>query len=289
MLAQGIGALAGGDELSETFDNRGLANSRLSNEHRIVLLAAGKDFHHPFDFLRPADCRVELVLGRKLCEVAAEMVERRRLGLLLSLSCRCGRSRCRRRRPCGGAALRYVRPQKAERLGASCVEIDSRIRQDLGCDPLLFAQKSEKQVLRTDVVMGEVASFGHCELENFLGARGIGKVGTGCGRRLSLLYRVLDLLLNFVEVHAEVLQHRRSDAFALTDQPEQDVLGADVFVPKPFRLFPRHCEDFANTLGEVVPVHRVDPMSFASTPRTKRARAIFASLSVSCLPSACTK
>ena len=91
------------------------------------------------------------------------------------------------------------------------------------------------------------------------------------------------------EVHAEVLKHRRSDAFALTDQPEQYVLGADVFVPKPFRFFPRHRENLSNALGEVVSVHRVDPMSFARMPRTKRARAIFASLSVSCLPSACTK
>src|SRR5688572_9195708 len=158
MLAQGIGALAGCDELCQTFDDRGLSNSRLANEHRVVLLSAGEDFHHTLDFLRAADCRVELVLGRKLREVAAEMVERRRLGFLLALACRCGRSRCRRRRARGGTALWHVGSEQSERLGASSVEVDARIRQDLSCDSLLFAEKSEKQVLRADVVVGKVTS-----------------------------------------------------------------------------------------------------------------------------------
>src|SRR6185503_6470061 len=97
----------------------------------------------------------------------------------------------------------------------------------------------------TDVVVGKVASLGHRELEYLLCARGIRKVGTGCCRCLSLLYRVLDFLLYLIEVHAEVLEHRRSDALALTDQPEQYVLGADVFVPETLGLFPRHGENFS--------------------------------------------
>ena len=47
------------------------------------------------------------------------------------------------------------------------------------------------------------------------------------------------------------------------------------------RFFPRHGENFSNALREVVSVHRVDPVSAARMPRTNRARAIFASLSVS--------
>src|SRR6266567_2993096 len=107
--------------------------------------------------------------------------------------------------------------------------------------------------------MAEVTSLAHCELENFLGARCIGKVGSGRGCGLTLLDRLLDFLLNLVEVDTEILQDRGGNAFALADQSEQYVLGADVFVMEPCRLLTRHGENLSYSLCEVVPVHRCNP------------------------------
>src|SRR6266550_3249647 len=77
--------------------------------------------------------------------------------------------------------------------------------------------------------------------------------GGGC---FSFLHRLLDLLLNLLEVDVEVGQDRRGDAFSLADQPEQDVLGADVLVMQTRRLFAGHLQNFPDTIREIVAVHR---------------------------------
>ncbi len=76
------GDLAVDDGLRETLDDGGLADTGLTDEHRIVLGAAGQHLHDPLDFLRAADDRIELALERSLREVASELVqhERRRRG-----------------------------------------------------------------------------------------------------------------------------------------------------------------------------------------------------------------
>ena len=68
--------------------------------------------------------------------------------------------------------------------------------------------------------------------------------------------RFLDLLLNIFEVDVEVGQDGGGDPFALTNEAEEDVLGADVFVVQPGRLFAGHLQHFADAIGKVVAVHR---------------------------------
>ena len=80
------------DPHRQAFGDRGLADAGFADEHRIVLLPAAQDLRHPFDFLLAADDRVELVLGRELREVVAEVVEHRRLGFF-RLLLRCGAAR----------------------------------------------------------------------------------------------------------------------------------------------------------------------------------------------------
>src|SRR5207247_8703894 len=64
-----------------------------------------------------------------------------------------------------------------------------------------------------------------------------------------------DLLLNLFQIDVEIGQNRRGNAFALADQPEQDVLGADVLVMQTRRLFARHLQNFPNAIREIVAVH----------------------------------
>src|SRR6185437_5314692 len=63
------------DASGETFDDRGLADARLADQHRVVLRAARQDLHHALDLGLAADDGVELAFGGELRQVAPELVE----------------------------------------------------------------------------------------------------------------------------------------------------------------------------------------------------------------------
>ena len=72
---QRLGHVAVDDVLREAFDDRGLADAGLTDQHRVVLGAAAEHLHHALDLALAPDDRVELLLARELREVAAELVE----------------------------------------------------------------------------------------------------------------------------------------------------------------------------------------------------------------------
>ena len=61
-----VGHVAVGDAQREAFGDRGLADARLADQHRIVLGPAGEHLDGAADFLVAADDRVELALARRL-------------------------------------------------------------------------------------------------------------------------------------------------------------------------------------------------------------------------------
>ena len=73
---------------------------------------------------------------------------------------------------------------------------------------------------------------------------GLARGGAGGGRLLALVAgeQLDDLLADPVEVGAELDQHLGGDALALADQPEQDVLRADVVVAELQRLAQRQLQ-----------------------------------------------
>ena len=195
---------------------------------------------------------IELTLGGKLREIAAEMVERRRLGLLFAL----GRGLRRR-----GTLLLlrttlwHLCAEDAQSFGAGGVEVHARVGQHLCGNALLLAEKAKQQVLRADVAVIELARLAHGELEHLLRARCIREIGTGGLTGFPLLHRLFDLLLDVVQLDVEVLEHRRCDALALANQAKQNMLGPHVFVVEPRGLLAGHRKDFPHPLGEVVAVH----------------------------------
>ena len=95
--------------------------------------------------------------------------------------------------------------------------------------------------------------------------RGLGQIdaegidGRGLGRALRLLRRTDrgrlredpdDLVADLVEVHAERLEHAGGDALALADEPEQQVLGADVVVAEAARLVDGQLDDALRARGQ---------------------------------------
>ena len=257
IVTERIRAVAVRDELRESFHDRGLAHTGLSDQHRIVLLPARQHFHDPLNFLRASDRGIELSFRRKLRQVAAEMIECRRFRLLVSLRRRSRRRYASRlfslRRL---ATLRHFRAKKAQRFRPRRFEVDARVGQHLCGDPLLFAKEAQQQMFGADVAVIEIAGFRHRELKHLFGARSIRQIRSGRLCRFPLLDGVLDLLGNVVEIHVEVLQHRRRNALTLADQAEQDMLGAHILVMQTCRFLACHRENLPHPLGEVVAVHR---------------------------------
>ena len=67
----------GYDLLGQTFHDRRLPHTRLTDEHRVVLRTTRQDLHDPFDLRRSADHRVQVVVAGHLCQVAAELIQYR--------------------------------------------------------------------------------------------------------------------------------------------------------------------------------------------------------------------
>jgi hypothetical protein len=150
MIAQRLGALSVGVVLRQAFHDRRLAHARLADQHRVVLLPARQDFHDALDLFRATDRGVELPLGGELRQIAAEMIERRRLRLLLALRLRRGL-----RLIAAGLALsttlRHLGSEDAQRLGTGGVQIDARVGQHLRRNPLFFPEKAKQEVFSANV------------------------------------------------------------------------------------------------------------------------------------------
>ena len=93
-----FGHVAADDAAGQAFDDGGLADAGLADEHRVVLGAARQHLDDAADLLVAADHRIELALARQLGEVAAVALERliRALGILARHALRSADARERR-------------------------------------------------------------------------------------------------------------------------------------------------------------------------------------------------
>ena len=81
-VSQQFRHVAVGDFLGEPFRDRGFADARFTEQHRIVLRAAAKNLDHALDFIMPADNGIEFAFLGELSQVAAKGAQRRRLDIL---------------------------------------------------------------------------------------------------------------------------------------------------------------------------------------------------------------
>ena len=113
-VPQAFGDVAAHDALREPFDDRGLADARLADQHRVVLGLAREDADHVADLGIAADHRVEPAGARQRRKVAAVLLEHILIGIgllvahvhgcLLFFKCCLPRSIAERVPPRDGAA-----------------------------------------------------------------------------------------------------------------------------------------------------------------------------------------
>src|SRR4029079_8131266 len=218
LVLQQLGHLVRGDAGGEALDDGRLADARLADQHRGVLLAAREDLHHALDLELAADDGVELALGRLLRDVPAQLVEE--VGVLRPLALTRGAGLAGL--PAAGAG------EHADDLVADLLRIGVEVEEDARRDALVLADEPEQDVLGADVVVTEREGLAQRELEHLLRARR----ERDLPRRdlVALSDDVRDLRAHLFHRDVELLEYARGEPLLLAQQPEQDVLGADVVV-----------------------------------------------------------
>ena len=150
--------------------------------------------------------------------------------------------------PLLGALLALVARQQLDDLLAHAAQVGAQLDEHLGGDALALADEAEQDVLGADVVVAELQRLAQRQLEHLLGARRERDVAAR--RRPTLADDLLDLVAHGLERDAERLERLGRDAFALVDQAEEDVLGADVVVVEEPRFFLGEDDDPAGSVSK---------------------------------------
>ena len=145
--------VAGHDALRQALGDCRLADSRSTDQYRVVLRAADERLHHARDLRLASDYRIELSGRRQFGQVYAEPVERTVAAL----------------RP----LVRYaVTPtHRMERL-VHPLGVHSVLLENLGQRPLLLLCERDEQVLRADEVVPQAVRLGLCPAQRRLCSRG---------------------------------------------------------------------------------------------------------------------
>ena len=138
------------DLLRQPFDDGGLADAGLADEDGVVLRPAAEHLLHALELVLAPDQRVELVLRRRLGEVAAELGEQRRL------------FHPRQRR---------LFVEQLDDIFAHGVQAHPFFHQDGRRHRAFLAQDAEQQVLGADVVVQQTVGLFSRELQDPLGFR----------------------------------------------------------------------------------------------------------------------
>ena len=265
LVAQQLGHLVGADALGEALDDGGLADAGLADQHRVVLGAAREDLHHALDLVLAPDDRVELALGGQLRQVAPELVEQ--LRRLLGLAGGTGR----RGLTAAAAARARAAPgagEHADDLVADLLGVGVEVEQDARRDTLVLAHEAEQDVLGADVVVAERERLAQRQLEDLLGTRG----ERDLARRdlIALADDARHLGTHLLDRDFEGIEYARGETFLFAQQPEQDVLRADVVVLERAGLVLCKDDDLARSLCETLKhkVLRTLPEAPRRTPGT---------------------
>ena len=131
------------------------------------------------------------------------------------------------------------------RIFSASASKSSRMR---AATPSFSRTRPEQDVLGADVVVAERERLAQRQLEHLLRA---GREGDLAGRDLvALADDPRDLRAHLFDRDVERLEHARGKTLLLAQQPEQDVLGADVVVLEGPCLVLRENDDLASPLCE---------------------------------------
>ena len=222
-----LGHVASDDPLREPLDDRGLAHSRVADQHGVVLGAPRQHLDHTADLLVAADDRVELARLGEGRQVAPELLE----GLVRAFGILRGDALC---------AAHFLDPHQ----------------QLIARDGL----EREEQVLDRHVVVVELLGFGACLVQR---ARQRGRDA----RLLRRAFDGRLLGEPRFRLRPQRLSRRDERARQLlVEQRQQQMLGVDLGVAASPRILHGRCDGFLRPDRQPVEVH-VSPVSWAAAAR----------------------
>ena len=210
----------------QALDDRGLADARLADQHRVVLGAALQDLHHAPDLLVASDHRVELALLGALGEVDGVLLQ----GLALVL----------------GAGVLHLLPA-AQRLDGL---VDAALRHtglfQQPAELALVLQRREHEQLRGDVLVATLLRVFVGEIKEFRQVIGDVHLAAAAFHRGHAVQHLADLGAQGIGVHVGLGEQRTRGATILIQQRRQHVHRLDELVIAPdgqaLRLGQRHLE-----------------------------------------------
>ena len=205
LVGEEVRHVAVDDLLRQPFDDGGLADARLADEHRVVLRAAAEDLLHALELVLAADQRIELVLHRRLGQVAAELGQQRRFL---------------------DARQRRLFVQELDDVLAHGVEAHPLFHEDRRGHRALLAQDAEQQVLGPDVVVQQPVGFFGRKLQHALRFRAERNLDRG--RDLLAEDRpAFDFLADVLERQVRAREDAAGQPLAFANQAQKEVLGLD--------------------------------------------------------------
>ncbi|KOT22176.1 hypothetical protein DM52_2199 [Burkholderia mallei] len=235
LVLQRLGHLAVDDPLREPFDDRGLADARLTDQHRIVLRAALQDLDRAANLVVAADHRIELARARALGQIDRVFLQRLALALgILAVHLRAAAHRGDRgfERAAREAVL-------ARELAGFALVVGHREQEHLARDERVV------QFLRFLVGLVQQAREFTADLDVAARARHLRQARD----------RFVERALQRLDVHARTRQQRARGAVLLRDERGQHVDGFDVLVVAPGGETLRIRERLLEFGGELVDSH----------------------------------
>ncbi len=213
LVLQAFRHVAVDDAQRQTFDDRGLADSRLADQHRIVLGAAGQHLDRAANLLVAPDHRIELAVARRLGEVARIFLQR-----VIRVF---GRTRI------GGAPLAQRFDRRVEVLRGHAGPLEDFARFVV----LLDRERKQEPLDRHEGIAGLLGQL-------------LGRVEHAGERRLdvklarsaafhlrALLQRRLDLCQGCARPPARAVDQARCEPFGIVKQHLEEVLGSELLMP----------------------------------------------------------
>ena len=203
LVRQEMRHVAVDDLLRQTFDDGGLADAGLADQHGVVLRPAAEHLLHAFELVFAADERIELVLHRRLGQIAAELGQQRRF------------LHPRQRR---------LLVEERDDVLADGIEAHPLFEQDGRRHRALFAQDAEQEVFGADVVVQQAVGLFGGKLQHALGFGAERELDRG--RHLLAEDRpAFDFLPDIFEREMGAGKNPAGQPFAFANQAEQQVLG----------------------------------------------------------------
>jgi hypothetical protein len=239
LVLQAFRHVAIDDAQRQAFDDRGLADAGLADQHRIVLGAAGQHLDGAADFLVAADHRIELAVARRLGQVAGIFLQRV-IGVL-------GRGAV------GGAAL----AQGFDR-GIEILRRDAALFQDAAGVAVFLQRQPQQQPLDRDkTVAGLLGGLFRGVERPRQFRREINLPGAASGNLGQLVERVLGRLQDRARIAAGAVDQTAGQALAVVQQHFEHMQRRKLLVAVAHRQRLRRLDKTARALGVFFNIHNI--------------------------------